>query len=130
MTDSRFRIVRSDDGEELILPMPWPYHPVPAGLSSDPMAVLILVPLWMLFSAIIGAFLRKEPPPRARFVVTLDRFLMELVARDTGEKTTFSCDPKKIVEVRKNRYDEGLWIHVLDETMETYLQDVPAYELK
>ncbi len=51
---------------------------------------------------------------------------MELVARDTGEKTTFSCEPEKIVALRKNRYDEGLWIHVLDDTMDTYLQDVPG----
>jgi hypothetical protein len=104
--------------------MPRPYIPIPTWLTAADLLAIILIPLWAIGSGVIRALMRIDPPPRARFIVARDRFEMELVAHDSGERTTVRCDPKQIVELRKNRFDKGLWIHIRGKSMDTYLQDV------
>ena len=48
---------------------------------------------------------------------------MELVSPDSGEETTFDCDPNKLREFRKNRYGSGLYIHVVAQEKGTYMDD-------
>lgn len=49
---------------------------------------------------------------------------MDLVSPADGKRTKLECDPERIVELRKNQFDSGIWIRVQGESMDTYLQDV------
>ncbi len=104
--------------------MPLPYIPVPEWMSSLDFFSFVAIPVWVTASMLVRSMCCIQPPPRAIFCVTPDRFRMELVARESGNLTTFECDRKQIVELRKNRFEPGLWIHVRGQKMHSYLQDV------
>jgi hypothetical protein len=122
-SDPRFIVVKLEAEQHLILPMQRPYLPVPSILMTD-WSGFILIPIWMLCSGIIRVLLRIQPPPRARFVFTKNCLTIEFVARNDGERSTLQFDPRHIVELRKNRFDKGLWIHVRGKTMDVLLRDI------
>jgi len=117
-------LIVSRDGNtvQAILPMPLPYLPVPPGLLTD-LSAIVVVPIYLLCSAVYRKLRGIKPPPRARFVITPGLFQMEFVAPETGEQTKLECDPMKIVEFRKNQYSKGLYVHVSGKTMHTYMED-------
>ena len=122
--DTRFVVQRTDNGASVALPMRTPYVPIPEWFTGLDLFAVIVVPIWIIGAGIVRWALRIQPPPRALFEIDAERFRMHLVARDTGERTTFECNRDAIVELRKNRYEKRLWIHVRGVTMHTYLQDV------
>jgi hypothetical protein len=108
---------------KVVLAMPLPYAPIPIWVAaSDILGIVIL--LWVIISAMIRWICKIKPPPRAVFWITSRSFQMMLVEPATGQMTKFQCDRGEIIELKKNRYDHGLWIHVQGRLMETYLQDI------
>src|SRR5687768_4282137 len=101
-----------------------PYIPVPLWLAGTDLFAIVLIPLWTVGSYIFRSVLRIPAPPRAAFEIDDRRFRMTLVSQETGELSRFECDRNSIFELRKNRYDKGLWLHVRGVAMETYLQDL------
>ncbi len=130
LTDSRFSVVENGEGKQLILHMPLPYRPVPQAVWNTDLFAILIVPIYWLVTAIHRAIKKPVPPPRALFEITPDRFHMELVDPETGERTTLECDPAKIVELRKNQYSPGMWIHVTGQTMETHLGDIDTQTIE
>ena len=86
------------------------------------LAVLV-IPFFVMFLWVKRTLWGGKPPPRALFHINSDQFRMELVSRDTGERTELECHPSEIVELRKNQYSQGLWIHVKGQTKQTILDD-------
>ena len=101
-----------------------PYLPIPTWLTGLDLFALVAIPVWLIGSGIVRWLFRVEPPPRAIFDVSADTFAMTLYAQESGEKSSFDCQRKSVVEFRKNRLERGLWIHVKGVSMETHLQDV------
>ena len=124
MENSDLSVVRTDGSTTVSLPMPLPYVPVPEWISSLDLFSFVAIPVWGICSWLVRSICRIQLPPLALFRITPNRFRMELVARESGNLTIFECDPKRIVELRKNRFEPGLWIHVRGQKMHSYLQDV------
>lgn len=85
---------------------------------------LILVPMWIIGSSIANAIFKFEVPPRAVFEIDADQFRMNLVSRESGDETFYKFPRQKISELRKNRFEKGLWLRVSGETMTTHLKDL------
>ena len=122
MAEFPLTVNREGDTVEAILPMPLPYHPVPAALSAN-LSAIVIVPVYLICSAIYRKLRGIKPPPRARFVICPGTFRMEFVSRETGERIKFECDPASIIELRKNQYSRGLYVHVHGKTMHTFMED-------
>ena len=124
MTNSIVRFVRTDDRAEVFLPMPSPYVPIP------PVALVAGFAEFRISSAMVywlGAdpkMFRTEPPPRALFRIQPQQLRMELVDPKSGQTTVAEWPRQRIVELRNNRYEKGLWIHVQGETKRTVLREV------
>lgn len=122
MAELLLTVNREGDTVEAILPMPLPYHPVPAALSAN-LSATVIVPVYLMCSAVYRKLRGIKAPPRARFVISPGTFRMEFVSRETGERIMFECDPASIIEFRKNQYSKGQYVHVHGKTMHTYMED-------
>jgi hypothetical protein len=122
--DTRFDVVKTDTRIQITIPMPLPYHPVPRSMENLDLLVIIVLPIWMICDAIYRAIKKPTPPPRAVLTVTERRFMLELTNPKNGEQMTHRFDVTKIHELRKNRVDHGLWVHVRGESMEHFLEDI------
>ena len=124
MANRELVVTRNDNHVTVVLPMLSPYVPIPSSLIAADMLAIVLVPLWAIGSAIVRTVFRIPSPPRAFFEIDAERFRMTLVSQDNGEKSHIEYARDDIVELRKNRYEKGLWLHVRGAAMQTYLQDV------
>ncbi|TWU48975.1 hypothetical protein Poly51_48790 [Rubripirellula tenax] len=124
MSAQTFDVQHVDDVSTVVLPMARPYLPIPTLFTALELFALVVVPVWLLCSGLVRVIFRIQPPPRAKIAIDSVDFSMQLCDRGTGEKTTVNCPRNRIVEFRKNRLEPGLWIHVKDVRMETFLQDV------
>ncbi|MCH9654007.1 MAG: hypothetical protein K0U86_11230 [Planctomycetes bacterium] len=70
------------------------------------------------------AITKPEPPPRALFEIDAEKLRLTLVAHDSGDRSSFEYDRKGIAELRKNRFDKGLWLRVRGVTMDGHLDDL------
>jgi hypothetical protein len=116
-------VVSDGEGTRLSIPMPRPYLPVPSYLGTT-LFGLVLIPAWMLAFSLICWLGRIKPPPRAVFIVDAEQFKIEFVAHNDGTRTSFQCNRKDLVELRKNQYSKGLWIHVRGKVKTTFLPDI------
>lgn len=119
-----FSVTRDDETVKVIVPMPLPYNPTPSWLANADLAVIILLPLWIIYAMIMESLRKPEIPPRAVFEIDAEKLRMTLVAHDSGDRTFFEYDRKGIVELRKNSCDTGLWLRVRGVTMDGHLQDM------
>lgn len=107
---------------QLVVPMPLPYLPIPHWVAGTDILALVLVPLWLVLSFVVRKVARIQPPPHAVFTVTPECFHVDFVCRENGDRSALECHPRQIVELRRNRYAKGLWLHIKGERMETYLE--------
>jgi hypothetical protein len=109
----------------VVVAMRGPYAPVPKWVFDSDLLAMVAVPLWWVGSFVAGRLLRRRKPPRAVFEVEGDQFRMALRDATTGEVATLHFPRDAVVEVRANRFERGLWLHVEGLVKDTFLSDLP-----
>jgi hypothetical protein len=108
------------------VPMQFPYSPIPPMIRGLDVFVSFFAVVWFVCSTAVRSLLHIPPAPRAIFEIDASRFKMILCAQDSAATIAYDWPRSAIVEIRKNRFDKGLWIHAQGFAMDTYLEDLPA----
>ncbi len=116
-------VTNNDDYVRVEVPMQSLYLPGADIVAATELLAIVVAPLWLIGLLIVRSIVKITPPPRASFEITRDQFRMVLAEEGSGQKTELECDRSDVIEIRKNRYSKGLWLHVRGK-MQTYLQDL------
>lgn len=120
--EARHVVVEQFEGKIRIrLPMKWPYAPVPKWAP-----VHVYVAAWVAVKVVTMVYriiFRVPSPPRAVFDIDPVHVTMIEQDLDIDQTLTRKWRRDKIVEIRRNRYEKGLWVDVAGAAKETYLRE-------
>lgn len=103
------------------VPMKWPYAPVP---KWAPVHAYIAAWVAVKIAVFVYRLIRRLPdPPRAVFDIDPVHVTMIEQDLDIEQTITRKWRRDKIVEIRKNRYEKGLWVDVAGAEKNTYLRE-------
>jgi len=131
MAESPFLVEHFDPGVvRVTVPMRGRYFPFGKVMWGFDLWTGLAALTWLLVSTFARWVLGVKPPPRAVFEIDDEHCKTQFCEPRSGERTSYVWPRASIMELRKNRYEKGLWVHVIGSGMNTHLRDLPDEEIE